>query len=51
MEHSTKELTEELCSREGIKKIIVDPYEEITIMTKSNVEKITGPAIIAINQD
>lgn len=51
IELSTRELTEELCSKEGIWKIDVAPYENITIMTGGNEKNIIGPAIIVINQD
>ncbi|WP_226036145.1 BC1881 family protein [Aquibacillus saliphilus] len=48
---STKQITEELCVREGISNIVVEPHSEITITTGGNNEKFTGPAIIMINQD
>jgi len=36
---STKELVEELATREGVKKIIAEPYKDVEV-------SVNGPAII-----
>ncbi|GAA0135367.1 hypothetical protein YSY43_22070 [Paenibacillus sp. YSY-4.3] len=51
MNQSTKELTKELAGREGIEVIKVNPHEEFKITTGQKEMKLTGPAIILINQD
>jgi len=43
-EASTKDLTDELIKREGIKHIVLNPEDEY----RGNVE---GPAIVIINRD
>jgi hypothetical protein len=47
----TKEISDELLKREGVSQIVVDPYEEVKIITGQNEKIVTGPAIIIINQD
>lgn len=44
---STKDLSEELDKREGVKKIDVEPYEKIEV----GGVVVDGPAIILINKD
>lgn len=48
---STKEISKELTTREGITHIIVEPYENVKITTGQGEQEFTGPAIIIINQD
>lgn len=43
---STKELVEELSKREGVDKIIVEPYQEYKIIVDGNEIFDTGTAII-----
>ena len=47
----TKELSQELVSREGVSYIDLEPYEKVTITTGQGELEFTGPAIIIINQD
>lgn len=46
-----KGLTVELGSKEGIKTMVVGPYEAIKITAGTEEFETTGPAIILINQD
>lgn len=48
---STKDLTNELMNRDGIKVIEVVPYEEVVIQKGPTTYSLVGPAIILINQD
>lgn len=48
---STKEISNELLSREGITQIRVEPYEKVKITTGQGEREFIGPAIIFINQD
>jgi hypothetical protein len=48
---STKELSEELSTRAGIKEIVINPHEEFKIITGQEEIISTGPAIILINED
>lgn len=48
---STKELTDELTKREGVKTLIAEPYEKIKITVGQKEMVLTGPAVILINQD
>lgn len=48
---STKELTEEITGRAGVKALHIEPYQEAKITTGPTEEIIVGPAIILINQD
>jgi hypothetical protein len=50
-EVSTKQLTDELVKREGIRSITVKPYENVTINVADECFTLSGPAIIVINQD
>ncbi|MFF2889852.1 BC1881 family protein [Paenibacillus sp. NPDC057967] len=43
-EYSTKELTEELAKREGVRTTVVEPYEDVKI-------SVNGPAIVVVNVD
>jgi hypothetical protein len=47
----TKDISNELSKRPGVKRIDVDPHEEIKIQTGHGEFTSTGPAIILINQD
>lgn len=49
--YSTKELSEELEKREGITKLVIEPYESYRIIGKREGVSKTGPAIIIINED
>lgn len=49
--YSTKELTEELVRREGIKKFSLDADRNTILSTNGSVELIEGPAVIIVNQD
>ncbi|QDD87460.1 MULTISPECIES: BC1881 family protein [Bacillus] len=51
MKKTTCELSEELIKREGITSLNVNPHEECVITTGTENVKITGPAVIIINQD
>ena len=51
MKESTKQLTEELTGREAVASIEVAPYEEVVIKVGQKETKLTGPAIIIVNQD
>ncbi|GAC42819.1 BC1881 family protein [Paenibacillus popilliae] len=51
MKASTKELTDELMGREGVRSVNVDPHENFKITTSQEEIMLTGPAIILINQD
>lgn len=44
MEMKTSELVEELSSREGVKKIVAEPYKDVSV-------KINGPATVLIIAD
>ncbi|MDZ5608583.1 BC1881 family protein [Bacillus pseudomycoides] len=44
---STKALSEELETREGVTTVVVSPYEVVEVKGK----KIEGPAVILINKD
>lgn len=48
---ATKEVHEELSKREGVKEIVVGPYEPFRIVTDQGEYKSTGPATILINID
>ncbi|WP_157800967.1 BC1881 family protein [Bacillus solitudinis] len=48
---STKDLTKELSTREGISKLDIEPYEKVKIITGQGEREFTGPAIIIVNQD
>lgn len=48
---STKELSTELTTREGITHINVEPYEKVKIITGHGEREFTGPAIIVVSQD
>ena len=41
---TTKELVDELSKREGIEKIIAEPYQDIGVM-------VNGPAIVLVVRD
>ena len=41
---TTKELVEELSKREGVKKIIAEPYQDVEV-------KVNGPAIVLVIED
>lgn len=51
MTKSIKQLTEELLGREAVASIEVAPDEEVVINVDQKEMKLTGPAIILINQD
>lgn len=51
MSQSTKNLSQELSSREGVETISVKPYEEVKITVGQQEKVFTGPAVILINQD
>lgn len=51
MHIETYELSDELIKREGVSSFIVNPHEECVITTGTESVKITGPAVIIINQD
>jgi hypothetical protein len=52
---STKELTDELAKREGIRNFTVEPYGKLAIFVDNGKdgdrEMFTGPAIVLVNQD
>jgi hypothetical protein len=48
---STKDLSDELERREGVSKVVVKPYESITIKSFGHEIDMTGPAVILINID
>ncbi|WP_104411495.1 BC1881 family protein [Paenibacillus polymyxa] len=48
---STKELSEELQKREGVRTVKVQPHEEFKIIANQKEIILSGPAIIMINQD
>ena len=48
---STKKISEELITREGISHIIIEPYEKVKITTGQREREFIGPAIIIVNQD
>lgn len=52
---STKELTDELASRNGVKQFVVYPNGTMDIsidnQEEGEQERFTGPAIILVNQD
>ena len=48
---STKELCQELSEREGIERIVVEPYQEFIITVGQQEKVFTGPAVIIVNQD
>jgi hypothetical protein len=50
-EMSTKDLTNELASREGVKLISVEPYQDIYIKAGQREISITGPAKVIVNID
>lgn len=43
---STKELVEELASREAVEKIVVEPYEEYSITVDNQKINEGGPVVI-----
>lgn len=43
---STKELVEELVTREAVEKIMIKPYQEYKIIIDNNEISDTGPAVI-----
>lgn len=43
---STKELVEELASREAVEKIVVEPYEEYSITAGEHKIRDGGPVVI-----
>lgn len=57
--YSTKDLTDELARRTGVREIVVEPYETVEIWKEKpsadgvpgSVEIITGPARILVNVD
>lgn len=51
MEKSTTALTDELSTRPGVKRLTVEPYQEIKISIGPEETVLTGPAVILINQD
>lgn len=51
MKKETYELSEDLIKREGVSSLNVNPHEECLITTGTESLKITGPAVIIINQD
>lgn len=51
MMKSTMELTQELADREGVRKVLIAPYQEAKITTDQGEISLTGPAVILINQD
>lgn len=52
-QYSTKELSEELSRREGVRVVNFEPHEPFRVWDDTNDEgiKCTGPATILINQD
>lgn len=40
----TKELVEELSKREGVEKIIAEPYQDVEV-------KVNGPAVVLVVRD
>ncbi|CAL7905873.1 hypothetical protein IX329_000729 [Fusobacterium necrophorum] len=50
-QYLTKELTEELKKREGVKFKELAPYDVAHIKLGNDDQKIVGPAIILINID
>lgn len=51
MKTSTKELTEELLKRDGIRYVDVAPYEEFKVITGQGEIVDTGPVTIILNRD
>ena len=43
---STKELAEELASRESVEKIVIEPYEEYSITAGDQKINSAGPVVI-----
>lgn len=43
---STKELVEELVTREAVEKIMINPYQEYKIIIDNNEISDTGPAVL-----
>lgn len=43
---STKKLVEELASREAVEKIVVEPYEEYSIIVGNQKISDSGPVVI-----
>lgn len=43
---STKELVEELVTREAVEKIMIHPYQEYKIIIENNEISDTGPAVL-----
>ena len=50
-EFSTKQLVEELKSREGVERLIAEPYEEYALGVGVKKVEGTGPAILLIVTD
>lgn len=50
-EISTKDLSEELCTRLGVETIVLKPYEIAKLKTGPTTREIEGPAILIINID
>ena len=51
MKTSTNQLTQELLGREAVTSIDIKPNEEVVIKVGQKETKLTGPAVIVINQD
>lgn len=51
MQQSTKQLTDELAKREGVRSLSIEPYEAFKVIAGHEEIELSGPAIILINQD
>lgn len=48
---TTKEVHEELATREGVTEIVIGPHESFKIVTDQRNYESTGPARIIVNID